>query len=195
MPITKGHKISALAAALVAAVALPSAASAATFDTGNCPVPTLYQPFTAIGDSNSYFLAPGGDFEQAGVWSTSGDAETVADARTADWGGSTALRLNTATATSPTFCADGTYPHLRLAAKAGRSAIALTVEAVSDGGIPVPLATLTPSGFRSWDYSEFVPLAPAVGLSLNQFTHTKLRVRTIGDWTVDAVSIDPRMGG
>jgi hypothetical protein len=195
MPITKGHKISALLTALVAVVAMPSAASAATFDNGACPTPSLSQPFAGIGDSNRYFLAPGGDFEAADVWNTYGDADLVQGARSDDWGGSTVLRLKYATAVSPTFCVDGTYPHLRLAAKAGWSAVALTVEAVSDDGISVPLATLLPSSFRSWKYSEFVPLAPAVGLSLTQFSQTKLRVRAIGDWSVDAVSIDPRMGG
>ena len=48
----------ALAAVAVMAAAAPAAASAAS-----CPVQATTQLFAPLGDTNSYFLAPGGDFE------------------------------------------------------------------------------------------------------------------------------------
>jgi hypothetical protein len=196
MPIKKSHGGRVLAAAVMAAVAVPSAASAATFDTGACATPALSQPFIALGDENRYFLAPGGDFEQLGVWTTYGGSEYRPTDRpgASEWGGSTALGLDGASATSPTFCLDGTYPHIRLAARASSSVGVLTVEAIPSGGTPVVLDTLSGSQFRSWSYSGYVPLAAVVGLSLTQTTQATLRLRATGDWSIDAVSVDPRRG-
>jgi hypothetical protein len=196
MPIKKSHGGRVLVAAVLAAIAVPGSASAATFDEGACPTPTLSQPFTGIGDDNRYFLAPGGDFEQAGVWTMDGANEYTASDRpdAGEWGGSTALQLADGTATSPTFCVDGTYPHIRVAAKAGTDTGLLTVDAVLEDGTTVPLRTLPGSEFQSWSYSRYVPLAGAVGLSLDQATQLKLRVQVVGDWTLDAISVDPRKG-
>jgi hypothetical protein len=194
MPMKKGHWLSALAAAALAVTALPAAASAATFDTGACATPALSQPFAGTGDPNSYFLAPGGDFEQKGLWNAYGRVDYPRESRGDDWAGDTVVRLTGDTIVSPDLCVDGTYPHLRLAAKAGPGGSLLMIEAIVDDALPIPLATLQGSDYRSWTYSEFVPLAPALGLSLTQTTGVKLRIRGVGDWKVDGVSIDPRRG-
>jgi hypothetical protein len=56
-----------LAAGLMAAAALTalgaSSAQAALIRTGACDTSSLSQPFRTWGDSNSYKLVPGGDFE------------------------------------------------------------------------------------------------------------------------------------
>jgi hypothetical protein len=196
MPIKKSHGAFAVVAAILVA-ALPGVASAAEGSATACPTPALSKPFTAIGDVNSYFLAPGGDFEEKGIWSVSDSAEYVDGQRPGEYGGSQVLHLDSGdTATSPAFCVDDTYPHIRLAAKSDSRYALLTVEAIPVGGTPILLDTLTGSQFRSWSYSGFVPLAPAVGLTVGQATQLKLRVRAIGnDWQIDAVAVDPRSGG
>jgi hypothetical protein len=196
MPIKKSHGPRALVAAVLVAAALPSSASAAEgIVAGACVTPALTQPFESLGDPNRYFLAPGGDFEQAGIWSVSGDYDYKSDERPGEYGGAQALKLEGgSSATSPVFCADDTYPHLRLAAKRNRGGVALTVEAVPQVGAPIVLSTLSAADHAEWTYSGFVPLAPAVGIGVGEMTQLQLRVRAVGDWTVDAVAVDPRKG-
>src|SRR3954453_2285182 len=90
--------------AIVAAIglaALPGIASAAT-----CPDESVSQPFTALGDSNSYFIVPGGDFEEKLTWTLNGAGSLNQGERSSSaFGGSTVLDLKTgSSATSPAFC-------------------------------------------------------------------------------------------
>jgi hypothetical protein len=183
-------------AAVLVAAALPSSASAAEgIVAGACVTPALSQPFESLGDPNRYFLAPGGDFERRGVWTVAGGHEYDGNARPGQYGGAQALKLeNGSSATSPVFCADDTYPHLRLAADRNRGGVALIVEAVPQVGAPIVLSTLSAADHAEWTYSGFVPLAPAVGIGVGQMTQLQLRVRAVGDWSVDAVAVDPRKG-
>src|SRR3954449_3030314 len=58
----------ALIAAAAVAAALPAAASAAS-----CRAQAVTQPFAELGDDNTYFMAPGGDFEgKTNSWELSG---------------------------------------------------------------------------------------------------------------------------
>jgi hypothetical protein len=87
-----------------------------------CPGVTYTQPFTAWGDSNSYFLATGGSFEGTNSWSLSGGAQVVA--------GNEPFYLNSKTdshslllppgssATTPAMCLAVLSPHMRLVGKA-----------------------------------------------------------------------------
>ena len=78
----------------------------------------LSKPLTRFGDFADYALAPGGNFESgAAGWLLTGDAKVVAGNEPAYVGAATdrsslALPFGS-TATSPTMCIDGTYPHLQ----------------------------------------------------------------------------------
>jgi hypothetical protein len=200
MPITKNNRAlrgakAALAAVLVAA-ALPAAASA---DTGDCPALSTSPVFSTTGDLNNYFLAPGGDFENRDVWSVTGNyGYNYYDASALPWAGPQALRLDDgAQATSPAFCVDSTYPHLRLGAQAVYGLYGtLTIEAIPAGGSPVVLGTLRATDFRLAALSTEVPLASKLSLVSGQNVQTQIRLSASrGSWGVDAVAIDPRSGG
>src|SRR3954470_15493673 len=66
-------------AALLAA--LPGAANAGVLvkSTAACENGAVSQPFAQFGDSNSYFLAPAGNFESAARGWSIGNARVVAD--------------------------------------------------------------------------------------------------------------------
>jgi hypothetical protein len=200
MPMTKKeHRMrgvkAALAAVLVAA-ALPATASA---DTGNCPSVNASPVFSTTGDLSNYFLAPGGDFENRDVWSVTGSyGYNSYDASALPWAGPTALRLDDgAQATSPTFCIDSTYPHLRLGAQSvyGFNGT-LTIEAIPAGGPPVVLGTLRAADFKLPGLSVETPLASKLGLATGQSVQAQLRLTSRnGSWGVDAIAVDPRSGG
>src|SRR4051794_23217883 len=69
--------LGALAAS--AAVGTSSASAGLLVATANgCPSPTVSQPFSKWGDSNKYFLAPGGAFESGdAAWTLGGGAKVV----------------------------------------------------------------------------------------------------------------------
>jgi hypothetical protein len=186
----RGAKV--LAAITLAAGVLPGVASAETGDA--CPAQPVTQSFLSFGDLNYYFLAPGGDFEETGVWSVSGEHQYAQrDDDLLELGGPQALVLGDgAQATSPAFCVDDTYPHLRLGAEAGGSNDSLTIEALPADGPPVTLATLDGRDFRSAAPSGYVPLAPNLELELGDMAQVQLRFTASGWWGVDFVSIDPR---
>src|SRR3954453_4995324 len=199
MPIRKDHKVSgvkALVAAAVIATALPATASA---DTGDCPAVPSSQVFITTGELNSYFLAPGGDFENRDVWSVTGRyGYNSYDASQLPWAGPQALRLDDgAQATSPAFCVDSTYPHLRLGAQAVYGLYGtLTIEAIPAGGSPVVLGTLRATDFRLAALSTEVPLASKLSLASGQNVPAQIRLTASrGSWGVDARAPAPRRGG
>jgi len=197
MPIKKAHRtlvVTAFLGAALASASVPAVASAA-----DCPVEPVSQPFASLGDMNDYFLAPGGDFESTLTWTVDGSyAITDAD-RPDGFGGRRALKLgNGAVATSPAFCVDVSRVHVRLGAVTNdqRPFSQVTIEAIPENGVPVPLGTLKGGNyFSAWTYSPFVSLAPALGLLAGDVQQTKLRLTARGNsWVVDAVSVDPRRG-
>lgn len=104
-------------AAVAAAAALPAASASAASVPGVLPVsswytdvqcasPTLSSPLTAFGDSRSYVLAPGGDFQSPATsgWQLFNGASIVR--------GQLAIPPK-AIAVSPAMCVDLTYPTAR----------------------------------------------------------------------------------
>ena len=103
---------------------LPAASAQATglISTDACDNAALTQPFQAWGDSNSYKLVPGGDFEGSlAGWTLSGGAKRVAGSETYDAtgsGGSSSIYLPAgASIQSPFTCVDFAYPTFRFFAK------------------------------------------------------------------------------
>jgi len=105
-------------AVLFAAVAGGPAQAAAPAGTASCAPPNylLSQPFTSLGDSNWYTLAPGQSVDAftAAGWTLSGGASLVT-ATLADGSLGTVLDLPAgATAVSPAMCVNSGYPDARL---------------------------------------------------------------------------------
>src|SRR6266496_3384068 len=104
-----------LCALTVAAVVFAPVSLAST----SCPARSVSQPFAGFGDSNNYFIAPGGTFEGgAPGWSLPGASlvlgnETRYLHSTAD---TTSLRI-TGSATSAPFCITQSDPMARFVAK------------------------------------------------------------------------------
>ena len=109
-----------LAVAIASALAFGTAKSQAGLIGGllSCPGLSYSQPFSQWGDSNSYFLAPGGSFEGANSWKLTGGAQVV--------GGNEPAYLNShsdshslllppgSSATTPAICLAALSPHMRL---------------------------------------------------------------------------------
>jgi hypothetical protein len=106
--------LAAVAGSALAAGLVSPAAQAAT-----CASRTTVTPFASLGDTNTYFLAPGGSFEGgAPGWSLS-NAATGAGNEPFFFHGSadtTSLRVS-GSATSPAFCITRNDPQLRFVAR------------------------------------------------------------------------------
>jgi hypothetical protein len=174
--------------AIVAAIglaALPGIASAAT-----CPDENVSQPFAALGDSNSYFIVPGGDFEGQQTWTTTGWAGLQDNERNGQFGGGTTLGMASgATATSPAFCLDAARPHMRFALKRYGYVGAVKVEVLQDSGDPIALGVVDAG--RTWDYSPSLLFAPGLNLGADTVVQVRLRMTAIGPVQIDAVAVDP----
>jgi hypothetical protein len=118
---------------------------------GPCNSNALSQPFAPWGDSSSYELAPGGDFESSDFasspWTLTGGAQLVAGsepyAATGTLGASSLSVPAGATALSPTTCVDAAYPTLRFFV-GGSGSVALSI--VYDGvSIPTGVVVTTDS--------------------------------------------------
>jgi hypothetical protein len=201
------HRVSLLlllgsitAAAVVAGIAT-SAASAA-----GCTFPTLSQPFSSLGDTNPYFLAPGGNFESgASGWALTGGAR-LSQPNESFFVGSNAdkqsllLPSSAASATTPTICVTAAAPALRMFVKnegGGKSDGPLNVylNFADTGGVPqqVQIAALTTRN-SAWTPSpivSFVQYLPALegGFADVSFTLTPSDNR--GKWLIDDLYIDP----
>jgi hypothetical protein len=179
--------------------AVPAAASAA------CPDQTLGTPFSQWGDTNSYFLTPGGSFEGSADdvgWTLSGASLTQgnepfyandgADSQsvTIDGGGS---------AVSPYFCVDSSMSSLRFFAQQVAAGSDLQVDALvqtSHGVKTVSVGDLADGSSSAW--------APTDPITKNT---TSLRDGTImvalsfsvpasdGSWQIDDVYVDPYRSG
>ena len=110
-PKRVASKIVAALAAALAILAVPAVASA------SCPTTPTTKPFQMFGDSASYSLAPGGDFESgASGWTLSGAAVTSGNESYRVHGSADAKSLTinpTGTAVSPAFCVGIEHPWFR----------------------------------------------------------------------------------
>ncbi len=133
-------------------------------DGDGCAELPVSKAFARFGDAADYSLAPGGDFEQSGLWKLSGGAKIVAgNENLGVQGGSKSLKLPIgAVAVSPEFCVDETNPHFRFASKpdnaiAGYEAVVLYKN--SDGA--VKQAQFTSSASQSWGSGKWAPSSPS----------------------------------
>ncbi len=172
----------------------------------SCPAQSLTTPFTQWGDTNSYFLIPGGNFEgtpdQVG-WTLSGASLTPGNEPFYVDGSGDSQSLTIAaggSATSPYFCVDNTMSDLRFFAQEATAGSDLQVQALVQthhhGVRSVPLEDLADGSMPSWAPSQpvfdssFLPDGDTLMVAL-EFSVPQ----SAGSWQIDDVYLDPYRSG
>jgi hypothetical protein len=178
-------------------VASAQAASSAT-----CPSAPLSQPFAQWGDSNSYALVPGGDFESASAaWTVSGGAQRTAGSESYGVTGSPgawSLALPAgAAARSPFICVSAADQTFRLFARSAGPAATVLAQVVYKtplGNVAIAVGKFVPGS--SWAPTEAFQTGAALASALSSSGTVQLAVRFTslgGSARIDDVFIDPRM--
>jgi hypothetical protein len=192
----------ALAASGLFAGGLSAApAQAALISTGACSDAAISQPFAQWGDTSSYELVAGGDFEGSlAGWTLAGGAQRVAGSE--PYGatgsvGSYSLGLPAgASAQSPFTCVDAAYPTFRFFARNDGLASTVLVQVVYRtllGEVALPIGAVALSG-------EWQPTLPMLtgsivtGALSGGTANVALRFTALtGHSQIDDVFVDPRM--
>jgi hypothetical protein len=200
--------LSALSVLSLGAVVTPAAhANLLSILPGTCGNQHESQPFAQFGDSNSYTLVPGGNFESGGVpWALTGAAHVVTGNESYHVAGaadSHSLSLSAgSSATSPFSCTDIYHPTVRLFVRnTGSSASRLNVYAT----YPILLGMATTRIGQISATSTWEPTA-ADSLFLNNLLATLTLNQTsiafrfapadnTGNWSIDDVYLDPYSKG
>lgn len=168
----------------------------------DCVAPTLSSALTAFGDSRSYFLAPGADFESAAHgWTLTGGARLTSGSGPLGLGrAKRSLRLPAgSSATSPLFCVDLDYPTFRFFSRQlAKHGAGLTVDVIYPAlGTKKPKASSLPGTTTAWKLSRDVALKPKKVDKAGGWRRMQLRFNAAagkaGSWRIDDVLIDPRM--
>ena len=196
-----------LAAALAA---MAGAATPAHAGLGIACSNSASTPFRPWGDSRSYVLSPGGDFERsAGGWTLSGGARVVTGNESFNVGGpgqTHSLSLPAgSSATSPPMCIGLLSGGMRLfTSNTGRANSRLRVQVIYGGGAGALVGavgatlgisdagTLTSTG--AWQPSANTPMLG--GLLPLLTSNVRFRFTPLdagGNWRIDDVYLDPLM--
>jgi hypothetical protein len=172
----------------------------------SCPTQPVSTPFSQWGDSNDYFLVPGGSFEGTAAqvgWTLSNASLTSGNEpfNVNDPGDQQSLTINGGgSATSPYFCVDDTMSGLRLFAQQAGAGTDLYVKALvqnSDGSVTVvPVADLADGSMATWAPTD--PLGGSGHLPTGSSVMVALRFRapaSSGSWQVDDIYVDPYRSG
>jgi hypothetical protein len=169
----------------------------------SCPTQPVSQPFAQFGDTNSYFLAPGGSFEgtplQVG-WNLS-NAQLVPGNETYYVNSPTddqSLKINAGgSATSPNFCLDQTMPSFRFFVQEPALGQALNVSLITHAGpgprpTIQPLATVADGSVLSWAAWNPVTITANIPAGGSVTANLQFSVPPgMGAWQIDDVYIDP----
>jgi len=172
----------------------------------SCPTQPVSNPFSQWGDSNDYFLVPGGSFEgtsdQVG-WTLSNASLTTGNEpfNVNDPGDQQSLTINDGgSATSPFFCVDDTMSSLRFFAQQAGGGTDLRVKALvqnADGSVTaVPVADLADGSMPAWAPTD--PLGGSGHLPAGTSVMVALRFRapvSSGSWQIDDIYVDPYRSG
>jgi hypothetical protein len=182
-------------------VCFTAPAQAALISTGACNEASLSQPFLRWGDSSSYELVPGGDFEGSlSGWTLSGGAQRVAGSEpygaTGSVGAYSMALPAGASAQSPFTCVDAGYPTFRFFARNDSLTSTVIVQVVYKtllGSVALPLGVVALSG-------EWQPTLPMLtgsvvaGVLSGGTAQAALRFTALtGSSEIDDVFVDPRM--
>ena len=188
-------------AALVLGLSCAASAQATLIDTNACDEAALSQPFLRWGDSSSYELISGGDFEGSlASWTLHGAAaRTTGSEPYAATGtlGSYALNLPAgSSAQSPFTCVDAAYPTFRFFAR-NDSLLSIIVAQVvyktALGTLTLPLGTVALSG--QWEPTlPMLTGSIVTGVLSGGTAEVALRFTALtGTSQIDDVFVDPRM--
>jgi hypothetical protein len=191
-----------LLAGAALAVIPGATADAAVVNTNACNNATLTQPFQKWGDSSSYELMPGGNFENgAAGWTLTGGARVVSGSEpygvTGSVGSHSLYLPAGASATSPTTCVDFAYPTFRLFALNKGLLSSLVVQVVYSeplvGKVSIPVGAVALSG--RWSPSlPMLTLSAVQGVLDNGTADVALRFTELtGASQIDDTYVDPHM--
>jgi hypothetical protein len=168
-----------------------------------CAASAQSQPFLKWGDSNSYGLVAGGDFESSlSGWTLSHGSVQATGSETYGVTGSVgkyslALPSAGASAQSPFTCVTASDPTFRFFARSEGAPASVSVAVAYQtplGVIAVTVGIVTPSG--TWQPSAAMPTGAAIAgaLSSNGTAQMALRFTALsGSSRIDDVFVDPRM--
>jgi hypothetical protein len=168
----------------------------------DCQHITTSTPFAQFGDTNDYFLVPGGDFQGTAAesgWALSNASLTSADAPAAAGIGTETQSLlinGGGSAVSPTFCIDSTMPSFRFVAKQVTTGGALQVEGVltiKRWTVTVPITTIADGSMATWAPVSSIKLpAPLLPKWARLPVQLKFAVAPgSGSWELGDVYVDP----
>ena len=187
------------AAAAIGVTAGPAlGATTATTAEDGCPPPVLYQPFTALKDSNFYMPAPGGTFDDpAGSgWQLSGGARIV---QTTQPDGTVAGVLDLpskAIAVSPSMCITSDYPTARLWVRnlVGSEGVFFYVSYATNGTWTNPKNTGQFHGQQqAWTPSNPMNVQPSNASGWQRVRFTFIAGGNTSRFQVNDFWVDPRM--
>jgi hypothetical protein len=202
--LRKGCEVVLLTAAVGAALAVTAPVASAA---GTCVFPTSSTLFQPWADTNSYFVAPGGDFE-AGLsgWSASGGAAIVSgnESYNVGGGGSSSLALPTTSSvvTTPTICVTSNAPVFRMFVKNngnlgyidGQLAVYLNFSSADGKPQQVKIAALKVNN-TNWTLSPKISFIQYLSTSLQSgYANISFTIKpndTHGNWQIDDLSVDP----
>ena len=188
-------------ATAVAAMFSAAPAQAALISTGACNEAELTQPFARWGETTDYELVPGGHFDGSlAGWTVQGKAGLVSGGEPYGVTGSVSsdsLALGTlASAQSPFFCVNASYPSFRFFARNGSLLSTVLVQVVDEtpvGPVTLPVGVVALTG--QWEPTAPMLTGSAVeGLLSGGTAQIALRFTELtGSSQIDDVFVDPRM--
>jgi hypothetical protein len=188
----------------LAATSVIAAAGATTASAASCSWSSLSQAFAPWGDSNSYFLAPGGNFQDTTGWTMTGGAwiaQTGAGYNSGDTN-SLALPTTTSVATTPTICVTTDSPSFRMLIKNngnlgytnGQLAIYLNFAGADGKPQQVKIAALTVKN-TAWTPSPAISFVQYLSTPLKSgYASISFTIRpndNHGNWQIDDLYVDP----
>jgi hypothetical protein len=188
-------------ASLILTTWLAAPARAALISTGACQQASLSQPFLQWGDTSSYELVPGGDFEGSlSGWTLTGSAQRVVGSEpygaTGSVGAYSLALRDGASAQSPFVCVNASYPLFRFFARNEGLLSTVLVQVVYKtvlGTVALPLGAVALSG----DWQPTLPMLTGsvlVGALSGGTAEAALRFTALtGASEIDDVYVDPRM--
>ncbi|MGB9186066.1 MAG: hypothetical protein WCB67_18600 [Solirubrobacteraceae bacterium] len=188
-------------AAMTATGVLASTGVAAA---ASCPTLATTTPLSQFGDTNNYFVVPGGTFEGSSLpagWTASGASLTAGSEpfHVLNASDNQSLTIQAGgSVTTPYACIDATMPEMRFFAHQIGSGSDLKVDVlVKLGGwtMSVPLADLADGSMPAWALTDPILAPPGQSLAPGVIVQGALRFSVTGSgnqgWQIDDILVDP----